>query len=173
MSTARAPAEPQLVTGGGVTLVDGLRIGAGFAHGVYRQRTPTGSAVPQIEDACATVFNLEGEYAVGYTRIAGEWIVDSFETASEPAVARGYLLEASQTLTPRWYVAGRTTRATTPVFAAGVRVRRSGGTADATIGYRATPEITVKAGYQGSRTYARQDWDHAAAVSIVWARRWW
>ncbi len=53
--------------------------------------------------ASATVFNLEGEYAVGYTRIAGEWILDSFETATTPAVARGYLLEAVRTLTPRWY----------------------------------------------------------------------
>jgi hypothetical protein len=173
MSTARPPAEPQFVAGGGVTPVDGLRIGAGFAHGVYRERTASGSAIPQINDACATVFNLEGEYAVGYTRIAGEWIMDSFETASAPAVARGYLLEAARTLAPRWYVAARTTRASTPVFAAGVRVRRSGGTADATIGYRVTPEMTLKAGYQGSRTYARQDWDHAAAVSIVWAQRWW
>jgi hypothetical protein len=173
MSTGRPPAEPQFVAGGGVTPVDGLRLGAGFAHGVYRERTPSGSAIPQTNDASATVFNLEGEYAVGYTRIAGEWIMDSFETASAPAVARGYLLEASRTLTPRWYVAARTTRASTPVFAAGVRVRRSGGTADATIGYRATPEITFKAGYQGSRTYTRLDWDHAAAVSIVWSRRWW
>ena len=173
MSTGRPAAAPQFVTGGGVTPVDGLRLGAGFAHGVYRERSASGSAIPQTDDACATVFNLEGEYAIGYTRIAGEWIVDSFETASTPAVARGYLLEASHTLAPRWYVAGRTTRASTPVFAAGARVRRTGGTADGTVGYRATPEITVKAGYQGSRTYARQDWDHAAAVSIVWARRWW
>ena len=79
--------------------------------------------------------------------------MDRFETATTPAVARGYLLEAVRTLTPRWYIAGRTTRASTPVFTAGVRVRRTSGTADATIGYRLSPEIIVKAGYQGSRAY--------------------
>ena len=67
--------------------------------------------------------------------------MDRFETATTPAVARGYLLEAVRTLTPRWYIAGRTTRASTPVFAAGVRVRRTTGTADANIGYRLAPEI--------------------------------
>ena len=127
--------------------------------------------MPPTQAASATVFNLEGEYAVGYTRIAGEWIMDRFETATTPAVARGYLLEAVRTLTPRWYIAGRTTRASTPVFAAGTRVRRTSGTADVNIGYRLSPEILIKAGYQGSRAYTRADWDHAAAISLVFAQR--
>jgi hypothetical protein len=173
MSTPRPTAEPQFVAGGGVTPIAGLRLGAGFAHGIYREKTNTGAALPQLQDACATVFNLEGEYAVGYTRVAGEWIIDSFETATTPAVARGYLVEAVQTLTPRWYAAARTTRATSPVFASGVRVRRSSSTADVTIGFRISPEFTLKGGYQGSRVYARTDWDNAAALSLVWARRWW
>ena len=175
MSSNRPPAEPQLVAGGGVTPSPGLRLGAGYAHGIYRaQTTPAStSPVPPTEAASATVFNLEGEYAVGYTRIAGEWIVDRFETATTPAIARGYLLEAVRTLSPRWYVGGRTTRASTPVFSAGTRVRRSNGTADITVGYRLTPEVLIKAGYQGSRAYTRTDWDHAAAVSLVFAQRFW
>ncbi len=117
------------------------------------------------------MFNLEGEYAVGYTRVAGEWIMDRFETLTTPAIARGYLVEAVRTLSPRWYVAGRTTRASTPVFSAGSRVRKTNGTADVTVGYRLTPEIMIKAGYQGARTYTRADWDHAAAMSLVFAKR--
>jgi len=173
MSSNRPPAEPQLVAGGGVTPIPGLRLGAGFAHGLYRSESTAASspAAQPLEAASATIFNLEGEYAVGYTRIAGEWIRDRFETATTPAVARGYLLEAVRTLTPRWYIAGRTTRASTPVFTAGVRVRRSNGTADVTVGYRLLPEIIIKAGYQGSRAYTRTDWDHAAAVSLVVAKR--
>jgi hypothetical protein len=68
-------------------------------------------------------------------------------------------------------VAGRTTRASTPVFSAGTRVRKTNGTAEGTVGYRLSPEIMIKAGYQGSRTYARTDWDHAAALSLVFAKR--
>ncbi len=171
MSSGRPPAQPQFVAGGGVTPVAGLRLGAGYAHGVYREMRTFSAPIPPTQAASATVFNLEGEYAVGYTRVAGEWIMDRFETATTPAVARGYLLEAVRTLTPRWYIAGRTTRASTPVFAAGVRVRRTSGTADANIGYRLSPEITVKAGYQGSRAYTSADWEHAAAISLVFAKR--
>jgi hypothetical protein len=173
ISTNRPPAEPQLILGGGVTPIPGLRLGAGFGHGIYRSATTTTSsatALP-IEAASATVFNLEGEYAVGYTRIAGEWIRDSFETATTPAVSRGYLLEAVRTLAPRWYIAGRTTRVSTPVFTSGTRVRKDNGTADVTVGYRLLPELILKAGYQGSRSYIRTDWDHAAAVSLVVAKR--
>jgi hypothetical protein len=170
MSSDRPPAQPQFVTGGGITPIPGLRLGAGFAQGRYREQT-TGSTLPTSRSADATVFNLEGEYAVGYTRIAGEWIRDSFESATSPAVARGYLLEAVRTLSARWYIAGRTTRASTPVFAGGVSRRRSAGTADGTIGFRLSPEFTLKAGYQGSRTYTRNDWDHAAAISVVYAKR--
>ena len=66
---------------------------------------------------------------------------------------------------------GRTTRASTPVFAAGSRVRRSNGTADVTVGYRISPDLILKGGYQGSRTYVRTDWDHAAAMSLVVSKR--
>jgi hypothetical protein len=170
MSSSRPEAQPQFVTGGGVSPIAGLRLGAGFAHGVYRDAVP-GSTLAINREADATVFNLEAEYAVGYTRLAGEWIVDRFETANTPAIARGFLVQAVQTLTPRWYVATRATRVATPGMAGGVRIRRSAGSADGTVGFRLSPDITLKAGYQGARTYTRGDWDHAAAISIVYGRR--
>jgi hypothetical protein len=171
MSSNRPEAEPQFVAGGGVTPVAGLRLGAGYAYGLYREETPSALPIPATQSATATVFNLEGEYAIGYTRVAGEWIMDSFETATDPAIARGYLIEAVRTLSPRWYIAGRNTRASTPVYAAGKRVRRTNGTADVTVGYRVSPDILIKVGYQGSRTYVATDWDHAAAISFVFSRR--
>lgn len=173
MSASRPPARPQFVTGGGVTPIAGLRLGAGYAHGVYREATPATASLPGTREADATVFNLEGEYSVGYTRIAGEWIRDSFETATTPAVARGLLVEAVQTITPRWYAAARATQTSTPMFAAGTRTRRSARSAEGTVGYRLSPEITLKAGYQGSRTYTARTWTHAAAVSVVVFKRWW
>jgi hypothetical protein len=172
MSSARPPAQPQFVAGGGVTPIPGLRIGAGYAHGRYREQT-SNSTLPSGRSGNATVFNLEGEYAIGYTRVAGEWIRDSFETGTSPAVARGYLLEAVRTLTPRWYAAARMTHSSTPVFSAGARVRRSAGTADTTVGFRVNPQILFKAGYQGSRSYNSQQWDHAAAIQAVWSKRFW
>jgi hypothetical protein len=174
MSSNRPKAQPQLVMGGGVTPIVGLRLGAGYAHGTYREATTaTASApLPQTEAKSATVFNLEGEYAIGYTRIAGEWIYDRFETVTAtPAVAKGFLLEAVRTLTPRWYVAARMTRASTPVFTAGTRVRRAAGTVDSNVGFRISPELMVKAGYQGARGYTATDWNHSAAVSLVVAKR--
>ncbi len=173
MSSSRPAARPQLVAGAGITPIQGLRLGGGYARGVYREPSTPAAPVPATREASATIFNLEGEYSIGYTRIAGEWIRDSFETASTPAVARAFLLEAVRTITPRWYAAGRTTRSSTPVFAAGTRTRRAATGTEATLGYRLSPEITLKAGYQGSRSYTAREWTHAAAVSVVVFKRWW
>ena len=101
MSNDRPPAQPQFVAGGGIVPIAGLRVGAGFAHGLYRAQIPE-STLPTARSASATIFNLEGEYSIGYTRVVGEWIVDRFESSTTPAVARGYLLEAVRTLSPRW-----------------------------------------------------------------------
>lgn len=173
MSTPRPPARAQLIAGGGITPMPGLRFGTGFARGVYREPSPATATAPARPEARATVFSLEGEYSFRYTRLAGEWIRDSFETASTPAIARAFLFEAVQTLTPRLYAASRTTRTSTPVYAAGTRTRRSGAATEATLGYRLSPEITLKGGYQGSRSYTAPGWDHAAAVSVVVFKRWW
>ena len=173
MSSSRPPARAQLVAGGGVTPIQGLRFGTSFAHGVYREPSAATAVAPAQPKAFATIFTVEGEFSFAHTRLAGEWIRDSFETAPTPAVARGLLLEAVQTITPRVYAALRTAHTSTPVFAAGARTRRTGTSAEATIGYRLTPDFTLKGGYQGSRSYTAGDWDHAAALSLVVFNRWW
>jgi hypothetical protein len=168
----RAPAASQIVVGGGVTPTTGLRVGAAFARGQYRSPavSQTGLAT---HGARATVFTVEGEYAIGYTRISGEWIVDRFETTIAPAVARGFNLEAVQTLTPRWFAAGRTVHATSPVLKGYGLGRHAATSAEATLGYRITPAFTVRGGYQGSSSLYRPTWEHALAVSAVWSQRWW
>jgi hypothetical protein len=191
-SSSKAPAAPQFVMGGGVTPTTGLRFGAGLAIGRYRvdavaQRnlvipddsyasgTAT-SVIPKgmpIPDEMATVFNVEGEYAIGYTRVSGEFIVDRFETLISPAMARGFNLVAVHTLSPRWFTAGRIVGASTPILTTPTPLRRSGKTTEATIGYRLTPTITLRAAYQGSRGFSAATWTHAVAVSTVWAQRWW
>lgn len=172
MSGSRTPAKLQLVGGGGFTPAPGIRLGAGIGRGRYRSdaTAPTGTRLPA---ASATVFNVEGEYSLGYTRITGEWIVDRFETTIAPVEARGFNLLAVRTLTPRWFAAGRAARASSPVLVGSSPGRRTATSAEGTLGYRVTPELTLRGGYQGSTSFNRVAWDHALAVSFVWAQRWW
>ncbi len=192
-SSSKAPAAPQFVVGGGVTPTTGLRVGAGLAVGRYRVdavaqknlvvpedsygSVPTTNAViprgAPLPDELATVFNIEGEYSIGYTRVSGEFIVDRFETLISPAVSRGFNLVAVRTLSPRWFAAGRIVGASSPVLTGPIPVRRIGQSTEATIGFRLTPTVTFRAGYQGSTAFSRPTWKHAIAVSTVWSQRWW
>ena len=193
-SNSKAPAASQLVVGGGVTPTTGLRVGAGFARGRYRtnavaqktMRIPSGygyegadeeyALIPKgtrLPDERAAILNIEGEYAIGYTRISGEWIVNRFDTTLGPAVARGFNLVAVRTLTPRWFAAGRTVWCSTPVLAGTSPGRRIANSAETNLGYRITPAVTLRAGYQGSNSLYGAKWEHALAVSAVWSQRWW
>lgn len=170
-------ATPQFIVGGGFTPKTGLRIGTGLATGKYRQAEDAdffsqSAASGPVTDAGATLFNLEAEYAFRYTRLSGEWVRDRFDTNGAPAVARGFYVQVMQTLTPRIFAAGRVTRATTPVRTAGGAVRRARSAIEVTGGYRLTPQLTVKAGYQAARGYGVSDWNQAAVWSLVWAQRW-
>jgi hypothetical protein len=171
-SASRAPASPHIVFGGGVTPTQGLRFGAAFARGRYRSNAVTFQGAP-LPDESVSVFNVEGEYAIGHTRITGEWIVDRFETTMSPAVARGFNLQAVRTLTPRWFAAGRAVRASSPVLVGTSPGRRTATSAEANLGYRLTTSFTLRGGYQGSSSLYNPKWEHALAVSVVWAQRWW
>jgi len=129
-----------------------------------------GSPLP---NASVTVYNLEGEYAFGYTRITGELVVDRFETMISPVTSRGFNLLGVRTLSPRWFVAGRTVRASTPVLTGATAGRRIAKSAEATLGYRLNRTITFRTAYQGSTSYSRPTWQHAVAFSTVWSQRWW
>lgn len=171
-SATRAPAMAQVIGGAGVTPIPGFRLGVGFAQGRYRApaTTPTGVSLP---GESATVFNVEGEYSIGYTRVAGEWIADRFDTTKSPALARGFNLDATRTLNPRWFVSARTARTSSPTLTAPTPLRLSAVSAEGTLGYRLTRSFTLRGGYQGSRMFKSREWQHAAAVSMVWAQRWW
>ncbi|HXW04821.1 MAG TPA: hypothetical protein VD833_06305 [Vicinamibacterales bacterium] len=170
LSPDRPPAAANVLAGGGWTPTPGLRVGGAVARGPYR---PTLAAIlPSADATDATVVTLEGEYAVGFTRVTAEWITDRFDTAGDPAVSRGYTLMAVRTLTPRVFVAARHSRASTPVQLGPTLTRRDAAGADATLGYRLIADITLRGGYQGFRHYLSEDWEHALALSVVWAHRW-
>lgn len=159
------PAMTQAVIGGGVSPIAGLRFGAGFAHGGYRRATAT------APDASATVFNLEGEYAFNQTRLSGEWVHDRFDGGPRSYTARSFYAQAVQTITPRIFGAGRIARMQSPpFFVSGLVAKRT--TMELTAGYRLTTDWTIRGGYFGEHPYVATGWSHQAAVSIVWAKRW-
>ena len=167
-------AAPQLIVGGGVTPRVGLRLGAGRRDGNYRSAEDADyyrNPYP-LPDASATVFNVEGEYAFGYTRLSGEWVLDRFESTTTPAVARSYYLQGVQTLTPRIFATGRVTRVSAPVSIVDHDIRSARSSFELSAGYRLTPQWTLKGGYEASRRFNTNDWAHAATASVVWARRW-
>ena len=59
---------------------------------------------------------------------------------------------------------------TPPFFLSGLIAH--GTTVEMTAGYRVTREWTLRGGYIRQRGYVAPDWDNQAAVSIVWAKRW-
>ena len=159
------PHLPQVIVGGGVTLRPGLRVGAGFAHGRYRETAASG--VP----GDATVANIEAEFTVNHTRLSGEWVGDRFDGATGIATAKSFYVQGVQSLTPRVFAAARYTHVITPpVF--GVGARADWTAAELTGGYRVTTHFTVRAGYDGQQPYFGR-WSHAAEVSLVLDGRWW
>jgi hypothetical protein len=168
LESDRPEALANAIAGGGVSPIPGLRLGAGFARGAYR----SADAASGTGDLRATLFNVEGEYSIGFTRITGEWIVDRFDTTTEPAVSRGYTLMGVRTISPRVFVAARTSGVSTPALTPQGRVSRRATSFDATLGYRLTTDFTLRGGYQGFRGYTAESWEHAVAASVVWARRW-
>jgi hypothetical protein len=165
-------AEVQLVAGGGYSPAAGARIGASVARGAFRKASTIQSTAAPVGDD-ATMVTVEGEYAIGYTRVTGEWIRDAFDATAGPAVARGFSLMATRTLTPRWFVAGRADRVSSPAITPSLdRIRRAASSGEATIGYRLDTDVSLRAGYQVLRWFGVPVWDHQLVVSAVWARRW-
>lgn len=155
----------QVIAGGGITPRAGTRIGVGLARGGYRK------AAAGVSKATATVLNLEGEYTINHTRLSGEWVRNHFGSPGSSSVARAFYAQAVQTITPRLFGAARIARIDPPVlFANGSETDRR--IAEFTAGYRLTREWTVRGGYVRERAYLASAWDNQAAVSIVWARRW-
>lgn len=164
------PRFANVVLGGGITPITGLRIGASLTHGGWRE---DGEIAPETTAQNATVVTIESEFAVRYTRVAGEWTHDRIGTQTGTVSASGWFVVAQQTLSPRWFAAARVERITAPLFVPGADLRdqRLDGV-EPVVGYRVTPELTLRAGYRARRAFGRPDFDHQGLVSVVWWRRW-
>jgi hypothetical protein len=173
LDSGRPDASAQLVAGGGYTPVAGLRFGAGFGRGHYRPSRVVAETAAPMPARDATVVTLEAEYAIGYSRFAGEWIRSSFDTPSGIALARGFTAEMVRTLGPRWFAAARVNRASSPAFTIDGLVRRDAASGEATLGYRLSQTLTLRGAYQQSRFFGAASAQRAVAMSAVWSKRWW
>jgi hypothetical protein len=59
-----------------------------------------------------------------------------------------------------------------PLFVTGGHIDRTRASVETTGGYRLSNAFTVRGGYIGTRGFGSTDWTHAAAMSLVWAQRW-
>jgi hypothetical protein len=166
-------ATPVMIAGGGVTPRVGLRIGTAFATGAYALSEEL--TVPEPGDRQFRMANVEAEYAFGYTKLAGEFTMTSFEAAAATELARAWFLQGIHTLTPRWFVAARQEGVSAPPLRSGIVVgrRRQFHMNEATVGYRLTRDFTLRSSFMNRKAYTRSTWDQQLGVSLVWTRRWW
>ena len=158
--------------GAGVTPVTGLRFGASFAHGTYLTLVERQSP----GDRTLTLAGLEAEYAFRHTKITGEVIHDTFTMPTTNVGATEWFIQATQTLTPRWSIAGRHEGTSAPVlgknglpFAAQPHLLAN----ELTAAFRVNHDLMLKASYYTRQPYGQLTWDQQAAVQAVWQHRWW
>ena len=164
---------PAFVAGAGVTPLTGLRFGVSLAQGLYATAAEVTGSAPS--DRSVTIVGGEGEYAFGYTKVSGEIVRSRFERSVGTAIAYEYFVQGVQTLTPRWFVAARHESTLAPplitatVVGSGTRLT----IVETTVGFRVTPEVTLRSSYYTRRSYGVFAWDHQIGISAVWARKWW
>ena len=44
---------------------------------------------------------------------------------------------------------------------------------EATVGFRLSPDFTLRSSFLSRKAYTRTEWDQQAGISVVWAHRWW
>jgi hypothetical protein len=168
-SRVNPPRFTNVVVGGGVTPFVGLRIGASMTRGGWL-RAGESPAVTANRDA--TVVTIETEFSFAHTSLAGEWVRDSIDTTLGARVASGWFVQGHQTLTPRWFVAGRVERMSSPIVLPTLVDEQRLNGVEEVIGYRVTPDVTVRMGHRARRSFGRPGYDHQASVQLVWWKRW-
>ena len=163
------PRFANVVVGGGVTPVVGMRVGASLTQGGWLR---AGESAAIARDADATVLTVESDVSFRYTKLAGEWVRDALQTAGGGVVASGWFVQGQQTLTPRWFTAARVERMSAPrlTSSGALETQRFTGVEE-TIGFRLTPELTLRAGHRARRGFGVPGYTHQASISLVWWRR--
>jgi hypothetical protein len=159
------------IVGVGVTPRVGIRVGAGFGFGPYASVTEV--ADKSRGDRDAAMIQVEGEWSFAHTRIAGEWVRSVLETARADARIAGGWIEATQTLSPRIFIAARLDNQhfdyQRPIVEDFLRQRYD--RVEGVMGLRVSPDVTLRAGYLGRKGYVVSHWDDQVIGSIVWQRK--
>jgi hypothetical protein len=159
-----------VVVGGGVTPIIGLRFGASVTRGGWKRASERPLSDGTLD---ATVVSVETEFAFRYTKLAGEYTRDILTTTTGEAVTQGWYIQGQQTLTPRWFAAARFERIDAPVNdSLLLPVSSAFLGVEETLGYRLTPDLTLRLSHRARRVFGQNDVVNQALGSIVWARRW-
>ena len=167
----KPPRMANVVGGIGFTPYIGLRFGAAFGAGDY-------AAEREVRDKTrgdrrATLTQVEAEWSFRYTRIAAEFLWTRRELARSDSRVDGGWIEVTQTVHPRVFLAARYddqwTEWTSP--ADGVERHEPYHRVESGVGFRITPEVTLRASYMTRKGYVVDFWDDQALASIVFAKR--
>lgn len=167
----RPPRMANWVAGVGVTPHIGLRFGAALAYGPYAK---TREVRDQSRgDRTALMAQVEGEWSFGHTRVVGELVRSKFETArATDMVASGGWIEATQTLHPRVFIAGRADiQQIDYSLIDGTPSLQKYHRYEAITGYRLTRDLTLRGGYLNRKGYVVFHWDDQFLVSVTWQRK--
>jgi hypothetical protein len=169
-SSTNPPRFDNVVIGGGFTPFVGFRVGASVTHGGWQRANETPSVT---ENRDATIVTIESEFSFRYTKLLGEWVRDVLETGHGEQIASGWYVQGQQTLTPRWYVAARVERISSPALTPLMTFEQQHlNGVEETLGFRLTPELAIRADHRARQGFGRPGFDHQASLSAVWWRRW-
>lgn len=167
----KPPRMANYTIGGGFTPYIGVRLGAAVAYGPYAADTEVRDR--SRGDRNASIVQVEGEWSFGYTRLAGEWLWTRRELAQLDAKVDGGWIEGTQTLTARWFTAVRYDEQSTRWTMAPDLSRRDASyrRLETTLGFRVTPDLTLRGSYMTRNGYVVGFWDDQFLASIVYAKR--
>jgi hypothetical protein len=169
-ASVKAPRFANVVVGGGVTPIVGLRVGASVTQGGWKRADERPLSADTLD---ATVISVETEYSFRFTKLAGEWTRDALDTTTGRSVAIGWYVQAQHAISPRWFAAGRLERIGAPESDPLVTAPVSAFLGvEETVGYRLTPEVTFRLSHRARRAFAQDPFDNQMFGSVVWARRW-
>jgi hypothetical protein len=172
--TTNPPRFANVVIGAGMTPVVGVRVGASVTHGGWERAGESPSA-DRTHDA--TLMTLEAEVSYRHSRLQAEWARNRFATTGGTVAATGWFVQGMQTLSPRWFVAGRAERMSSPAVTLPMTSTASRSSLrligfEETLGVRLNPDLTLRVGHRLREGFGEDDWGHVVAASLVWWRRW-
>jgi hypothetical protein len=167
----RPPRMANFIAGVGFTPTIGLRVGVSAGTGPYAAQS---EVIDKSQgDRHATLTQVEGEWAFRYTRIAGEFLWTRRELATMDSRVDGGWIEVTQTISPRVFVATRYDDQWTEwTSETDLRDRHAPyRRLESTVGFRLTPEVTLRGSYMTRKGYVVGFWDDQVLASVVFAKR--